>query len=70
LRGVYCGRDELELRPDVADVVVFLAAEQGRWVTGQNIGAGGGVCSELWRWFRWVDTAWLLRRASYDLDLI
>ncbi|PXX57594.1 enoyl-ACP reductase-like protein [Nocardia tenerifensis] len=28
---------------DVADVVVFLASDEGRWVTGQNIGAGGGV---------------------------
>jgi 3-oxoacyl-[acyl-carrier protein] reductase len=28
---------------DVADVAVFLAGPQARWVTGQNIGAGGGV---------------------------
>ena len=28
---------------DVADVAVFLAGEEGRWVTGQNLGAGGGV---------------------------
>ncbi len=28
---------------DIADVVAFLASEQARWVTGQNIGAGGGV---------------------------
>jgi 3-oxoacyl-[acyl-carrier protein] reductase len=28
---------------DVADVVVFLAGPAARWVTGQNIGAGGGV---------------------------
>ncbi len=28
---------------DVADVVIFLAGEGGRWVTGQNIQAGGGV---------------------------
>ncbi|WP_433598161.1 SDR family oxidoreductase [Nocardia sp. CA-135953] len=28
---------------DVADVAVFLAGDQGRWVTGQNLGAGGGV---------------------------
>jgi len=28
---------------DVADVALFLASEQARWVTGQNIGAGGGV---------------------------
>jgi len=27
---------------DVADVVVFLASEQARWVTGQRIYAGGG----------------------------
>jgi 3-oxoacyl-[acyl-carrier protein] reductase len=27
---------------DVADVVIFLASEEGRWVTGQNIQAGGG----------------------------
>ena len=27
---------------DVADVVVFLASEQARWVTGQKIFVGGG----------------------------
>lgn len=28
---------------DIADVVAFLVSEQGRWITGQNIEAGGGV---------------------------
>jgi 3-oxoacyl-[acyl-carrier protein] reductase len=28
---------------DVADVAVFLAGDGARWITGQNIGAGGGV---------------------------
>jgi 3-oxoacyl-[acyl-carrier protein] reductase len=28
---------------DVADVAVFLASDEARWVTGQNLGAGGGV---------------------------
>jgi 3-oxoacyl-[acyl-carrier protein] reductase len=28
---------------DVADVAVFLAGDEARWVTGQNIAAGGGV---------------------------
>ena len=28
---------------DVADVAVFLASDGGRWITGQNIAAGGGV---------------------------
>ncbi|MFL5745050.1 MAG: SDR family oxidoreductase [Niastella sp.] len=28
---------------DVADVAVFLASDAARWITGQNIGAGGGV---------------------------
>jgi 3-oxoacyl-[acyl-carrier protein] reductase len=28
---------------DVADVAVFLATDEARWITGQNIGAGGGV---------------------------
>jgi 3-oxoacyl-[acyl-carrier protein] reductase len=28
---------------DVADVAVFLATPAARWITGQNIGAGGGV---------------------------
>jgi 3-oxoacyl-[acyl-carrier protein] reductase len=30
---------------DIADVVAFLASEQGRWITGQNIQAGGGLVS-------------------------
>lgn len=30
-------------RPDdVADVAVFLASEQARWVTGQRLWVGGG----------------------------
>lgn len=28
---------------DVADVVAFLAGPDGRWLTGQNIRANGGV---------------------------
>jgi 3-oxoacyl-[acyl-carrier protein] reductase len=28
---------------DVADVAVFLATDEARWITGQNIAAGGGV---------------------------
>jgi 3-oxoacyl-[acyl-carrier protein] reductase len=28
---------------DVADVAVFLAGDAARWITGQDIGAGGGV---------------------------
>jgi 3-oxoacyl-[acyl-carrier protein] reductase len=28
---------------DIASVVAFLASEEGRWVTGQRIGAGGGM---------------------------
>lgn len=28
---------------DVADVVAFLASDQARWLTGQNIQAGGGL---------------------------
>jgi 3-oxoacyl-[acyl-carrier protein] reductase len=28
---------------DVADVVAFLCSEEGRWITGQNIQAGGGA---------------------------
>lgn len=34
----------LGLPGDIADVVVFLAGEGGRWVTGQNIVVSGGVC--------------------------
>ncbi|MVU77647.1 SDR family oxidoreductase [Nocardia sp. ET3-3] len=28
---------------DIADVAAFLASPDARWITGQNIGAGGGV---------------------------
>ncbi|WP_200216690.1 SDR family oxidoreductase [Micromonospora coerulea] len=28
---------------DIADIVRFLVSEQGRWITGQTIGAGGGM---------------------------
>jgi 3-oxoacyl-[acyl-carrier protein] reductase len=28
---------------DIAAVVAFLASEDGRWVTGQTIGADGGI---------------------------
>jgi 3-oxoacyl-[acyl-carrier protein] reductase len=28
---------------DIADVVAFLASERARWVTGQAIGASGGL---------------------------
>jgi 3-oxoacyl-[acyl-carrier protein] reductase len=28
---------------DIADVVAFLVSDDGRWITGQNIGAGGGM---------------------------
>jgi 3-oxoacyl-[acyl-carrier protein] reductase len=28
---------------DVAEAFAFLAADSGQWITGQNIGAGGGV---------------------------
>jgi 3-oxoacyl-[acyl-carrier protein] reductase len=28
---------------DIADIAAFLASDEARWVTGQNIGAGGGA---------------------------
>jgi 3-oxoacyl-[acyl-carrier protein] reductase len=28
---------------EVASVAAFLASDDARWVTGQNVGAGGGV---------------------------
>jgi 3-oxoacyl-[acyl-carrier protein] reductase len=30
---------------DIADVATFLASDGARWVTGQNLQAGGGVVS-------------------------
>jgi 3-oxoacyl-[acyl-carrier protein] reductase len=29
---------------DIADVVTFLATDEARWVTGQNIRVNGGTC--------------------------
>ncbi len=31
------------LPQDIADVVAFLASDQGRWITGQILGANGGI---------------------------
>lgn len=31
------------LPPDIADVIAFLASDDARWITGQNIRVGGGV---------------------------
>ena len=28
---------------DIADVVAFVVSEEARWLTGQNVHAGGGV---------------------------
>ncbi len=28
---------------DICDIVVFLVSDEGRWITGQNIGAIGGA---------------------------
>jgi 3-oxoacyl-[acyl-carrier protein] reductase len=28
---------------DIADIVAFLVSDEGRWITAQNIGAGGGM---------------------------
>jgi 3-oxoacyl-[acyl-carrier protein] reductase len=28
---------------DIADIVAFLVSDEARWITGQNIGAGGGM---------------------------
>jgi 3-oxoacyl-[acyl-carrier protein] reductase len=28
---------------DIADIATFLASDEARWVTGQNVGAGGGA---------------------------
>jgi 3-oxoacyl-[acyl-carrier protein] reductase len=33
----------LGLPKDIADVVAFVVSEEARWLTGQNIHAGGGV---------------------------
>jgi 3-oxoacyl-[acyl-carrier protein] reductase len=30
-------------RPDIADVVAFLTGRDGRWITGQNLRASGGL---------------------------
>jgi 3-oxoacyl-[acyl-carrier protein] reductase len=28
---------------DISDLVAFLVSDEGRWITGQTIGAGGGM---------------------------
>ena len=33
----------LGIPKDIADVVAFVVSEEARWLTGQNIHAGGGV---------------------------
>jgi 3-oxoacyl-[acyl-carrier protein] reductase len=33
----------LGLPKDIADVVAFVVSEEARWLTGQNIHAGGGI---------------------------
>jgi 3-oxoacyl-[acyl-carrier protein] reductase len=33
----------LGLPKDIADVVAFVVSEEARWLTGQNIHAGGGM---------------------------
>jgi 3-oxoacyl-[acyl-carrier protein] reductase len=33
----------LGLPKDIADVVAFIVSEEARWLTGQNIHAGGGI---------------------------
>jgi 3-oxoacyl-[acyl-carrier protein] reductase len=33
----------LGLPIDIADVVAFLVSDEARWLTGQNIQAGGGL---------------------------
>lgn len=33
----------LGLPSDIAKIVVFLATDEAKWITGQNIGANGGV---------------------------
>jgi NAD(P)-dependent dehydrogenase (short-subunit alcohol dehydrogenase family) len=40
LRGVALRR--MGLPEDIADIVLFLASDQSRWLTGQVIGADGG----------------------------
>lgn len=33
----------LGIPKDIADVVAFVVSEEARWLTGQNIHAGGGI---------------------------
>lgn len=42
VRGDRLGR--LGEPADVADVVAFLCGPDGRWMTGQNLRATGGLC--------------------------
>lgn len=35
--------DRIGSPQEVAEVPAFLASDAARWVTGQNVGAGGGV---------------------------
>ncbi len=38
-----CPLKRLGLPKDIADVVAFIVSEEARWLTGQNIHAGGGI---------------------------
>ena len=41
--GQMAALGRLGLPEDIADVVAFLASDEARWVTGQNIRANGGL---------------------------
>jgi NAD(P)-dependent dehydrogenase (short-subunit alcohol dehydrogenase family) len=46
LIGLTRGADRIGTAEDIADTVLLLASEKGRWITGQFVSASGGITGQ------------------------